>query len=99
MRVSYSTTPLHSVSEYICIEHGGYAEQMARKWLKQSLPSGYPIPDTVEECLLLKDVYKKPCSIFIDYNQRFPRVISRIFPDIPENKKEDENIIMKRFVR
>lgn len=98
MRVSYTLGALQSVSEYICIEHGGYAEQMARKWLKQSLPSGYPIPDTVEECLQLKDIYKKPCSIFIDYNQRFPRVISRIFPDVPEEKKE-EPVLNKSFVR
>lgn len=98
MRVSYSIGILQSVSEYICIEHGGYAEQMARKWLRQSLPDGCPLPDTVEECLQLKNMYKRPCAIFIDYNQRFPRIISRIFPDIQEEKKE-EIIIEKKFVR
>lgn len=99
MRVSYSTSPLHSVSEYICIEHGGYAEQQARKWLKQALPNGYPIPDTVEECLNLKDIFKKPVSVFVDYNERYPRVISKIYAEEETKKEIDENIITKRFIR
>lgn len=79
MKVTYSIGELQSVSEWVCIEHGGYAEKMARKWLKENLPDGYPIPDTVEECLNMKDEYKKPSTIYVDYNKDFPRIISKIF--------------------
>ncbi len=79
MRVVYHTGVMDSVSEWVCIEHGGFAEQKARQWLKSMLPPGYPVPDTVEECLDLKSEYKKPVTIFVDYNQKFPRIISKIF--------------------
>ena len=99
MRVTYTTGLLNSVSEWICIEHGGFAERHARKWLKEALPPGYPIPDTVEECMELVDIYKRPCTIFVDYNQKFPRIISRIYPETEEPEEEQPNIINKSFVR
>ena len=58
------------------------------------------MPDTVEECMELTDVFKKPCTIYVDYNQKFPRIISRIFSE--EEEKEvvkNEEIIYKSFVR
>jgi DNA repair protein RadD len=82
MRVSYSIGVLDSVSEWICIEHDGYAKQKAVEWLKSHVPEGYPIPDTVEECLELKNEYKKPIKIFVDYNQKFPRIISKLYEEI-----------------
>jgi DNA repair protein RadD len=84
MRVMYSIGVLQSISEWVCIEHGGFAERKARAWLKAALPAGYPVPDSVEECLELTGVYKKPTSIFVDFNPRFPKIISRVFPDDPE---------------
>lgn len=100
MRVTYSIGLLESVSEWVCIQHEGYAAKKAREWLRKSLPAGYPVPDTVEECMELVDVYKRPCTIYVDYNQKFPRIISRIFPE--EEEKEvvkNEEIIYKSFVR
>jgi DNA repair protein RadD len=99
MRVTYTVTALNSVSEWVCIEHGGFAEKHARKWLKEALPSGYPIPDTVEDCMEMVDVFKKPCTIFVDYNQRFPRIISRIYPETEEPEETETPIINKSFVR
>ena len=79
MRVSYVIGPLNSVSEWICIEHEGYARKKAEEWMSDHLPKGYPMPDTVEEALELKAEYKRPVKIFVDYNQKFPRIISRIY--------------------
>jgi DNA repair protein RadD len=81
MRVSYGIGCLNSVSEWICVEHEGYAKQKAVEWLKDHVPEGYPIPDTVEECLELKDEFKKPIKIFVDYNQKFPRIISKLYEE------------------
>jgi DNA repair protein RadD len=100
MRVTYSIGLLESVSEWVCIQHEGYAAKKAREWLRKSLPAGYPVPDSVEECMELTDVFKKPCTIYVDYNQKFPRIISRIFSE--EEEKEvvkNEEIIYKSFVR
>jgi hypothetical protein len=64
------------------------------------LPAGYPVPDTVEECMELTDVFKKPSTIYVDYNQKFPRIISRIFSEEEEKEVEDvEQKIYKSFVR
>ena len=79
MRVSYYVGVLSSVSEWVCVEHEGYARKKAEEWLHDHLPSGYPIPDTVEDCLDLKNEFKKPIKIFVDYNQKFPKIISRLY--------------------
>ena len=104
MRVSYSLGVFDHVDDYICIEHGGYAEAKARQWLKTALPAGYPVPDTVEDCMELADVYKRPTSIYVDYNQKFPRIISRTYEEIEEQEEQIENHtsmdkISRRFIR
>jgi DNA repair protein RadD len=102
MKVSYSLGPLDSVSEWICIEHGGYAEAKAREWLRTALPSGYPTPDSVEECIMMKQYYKRPESIFVDYNQKYPRIVSRIYPEDPVDVPEENDavkMIKGAFVR
>jgi hypothetical protein len=81
MRVSYTIGVLNNVSEWVLVEYEGYGRQKAVEWLKRALPAGYPIPDTVEECLALKDEFKKPTKIFVDYNQKYPRIISRLYND------------------
>ena len=100
MRVDYSTGAIDHISEWVCIEHGGFAEDRARQWLKKSLPEGYPIPETVEECMELTAAYKKPGSIFVDFNSRFPKIISRVYPE-SEEREENEVLqkINKTFVR
>ena len=55
------------------------ARKKAEEWMSDHLPKGYPMPDTVEEALELKAEYKRPVKIFVDYNQKFPRIISRIY--------------------
>jgi hypothetical protein len=83
MQVSYDiecpNNDNDSVSEWVCVEHEGYARKKAVEWLKDHLPAGYPMPDTIEEALELKDEYRKPVKIFVDYNQKFPRIISRLY--------------------
>jgi DNA repair protein RadD len=100
LRVTYYTGLLQSVNEWICIEHGGYAERKARQILSTMLPSGYPIPDTVEECLSLKNEFKKPTEILVDYNKKFPTIVARFF----DYKEEIEEIkfaykVQKSFIR
>ena len=100
MRVAYQIGEFESISEYICIEHEGYARQKAQEWLRKALPAGYPIPDTVEQCLELKFSYKTPESIFVNYNEKFPRIVSKIYPEIIEEGKETvTQTIIKNFVR
>ena len=91
MKVSYVHGPLLSTSEWICIEHEGYAEQKARQWLKSALPEGHPIPDTVEECMEITTSFRKPVQIIVDYNERFPRIKGRIYPD-PGEEPEAEAV-------
>jgi DNA repair protein RadD len=102
MRVAYQLGESENISTYVCIEHGGYAEIKAREWLRKALPADYPIPDTVEQCLELQDVYKKPTSLFIDYNKKFPRIVSMIYPEIEKDEVFTEKMkeeFTKNFVR
>jgi DNA repair protein RadD len=98
MRVEYKTGVIDHVAEWVCIEHDGFARAKAVQWLKTALPLGYPVPDSVEECMEMADIFKKPASIFVDFNQKFPKIISKIYPEEYE-ETESMNIINKNFVR
>jgi DNA repair protein RadD len=81
MRVSYMIDEFTHFDEWVCIEHEGYAKQKAVRWLKDNLPPGHPIPDTIEDGLACREAYKKPSTIYVDCNSHFPKIISRVYDD------------------
>ncbi len=53
MRVEYRTGFRHWQSEWICLEHTGYARHKAEAWWKKR--SGEPVPDTAEEAVAIAE--------------------------------------------
>ena len=49
MRVDYRLGLSHWQSEFICVEHDGYARQKAESWWQRRSPD--PIPDTAERAV------------------------------------------------
>ncbi|MEX2187396.1 MAG: DEAD/DEAH box helicase family protein [Pirellulales bacterium] len=49
MRVSYCVGLNHWQSEFICVEHAGYARQKAAAWWRRRSPD--PVPDTAERAV------------------------------------------------
>ncbi|MAT16313.1 MAG: DNA helicase [Planctomyces sp.] len=53
MRVDYRVGLDHWVSEWVCVEHDGFARQMAERWWRQHSPD--PVPDTAERAVELAE--------------------------------------------
>lgn len=53
MRVDYKINPIKWVSEWVCIEHEGFARIKAEKWWRARSPD--PVPDTAEQAVTLAE--------------------------------------------
>jgi len=71
MRVEYYTG-LRKFSEYICLDHGGYASRVARQWWELRSPWGVP-PD-VDAGLKAVNYLKIPKTISVIENKRYPEI-------------------------
>ena len=63
LKVTYSSG-LTSYSEWICIEHQGYARQKASDWWRKRAP-GLPVPLSVNEAILQAGELTRPSAISV----------------------------------
>lgn len=73
LRVSYWYGMSH-VSEYVCLEHDGYAQQKAQAWWLGRDPRK-EIPRDVPMAISMSDRLKKPGSVKVDFTEKYPKVI------------------------
>lgn len=87
LRVEYvcDSIGINKFSEWVCIEHEGFAKKKAEKWIEKRYHGKI---NTVTEALLVCDEFEKPLKIVVDINEKFPRIISYTF----EKKKTKEQI-------
>lgn len=77
LKVSY-ICGLKTFSEWISVQGTGFALRKARDWWK--MRTGFDIPNTVDECLSLKDKIKKPVAIKVWVNKgKFPEILGYEF--------------------
>lgn len=76
LRVSYRT-PEGWFSEWICLQHAGFAGQKARRWWGKRF--GYPTPKTVEAAMavprLAECIAAVTAAIRIDRSERFAQIV------------------------
>ncbi len=62
-------------SEYVCLEHQGFAQKKAQRWWAYRSDT---MPSTVEEALLFIDEHgiKAPKTVLIDRNQKYPEILN-----------------------
>lgn len=101
LRVDYECAPSGGsmpevVSEWVCLEHAGYAWVQASKWWKEHTKA--PRPDSAEEPietairLFNGGAFRMPARITVIQEGKFRRVIGREFVDeFPEEWREEEN--------
>jgi DNA repair protein RadD len=78
------------VSEWICVQHQGFARKKAEKWLKRVTDMEI---NTVEEALKVCSMFEKPIKIIVDSNGHYPSITARIFApkkSMEQIKKEKE---------
>jgi len=78
LRVKY-ICGLFSLNEYICLEHQGYAQFLARNWVKYRLRSGYSFPETTQELYDISHTLRKPSDIYVEFYSNYPKIKDAIF--------------------
>lgn len=78
MRVDY-LCDTEQISEWICVEHQGFAKRKAAQWWLESVP-GVPMPATAEEADLLASQYaRRPTEIAVRREGKYQRVVKKIY--------------------
>lgn len=78
MRVDYYCG-LRRFSEYICLDHGGYATRVAQRWWEMRSPWG--APPTVLDGMRAVDNLKVPAEITVAEKGRYPEICGYSFTD------------------
>lgn len=68
---------LRKFSEFICIEHKGFAGKRAKEWWEQR--SAEPFPNSVEEALEKISKLKTPSKIRVHTNKKYPEILNHEF--------------------
>ncbi|MDO6588047.1 DEAD/DEAH box helicase [Salipiger sp. 1_MG-2023] len=69
LKVTYSCG-LATYSEWVCLEHQGYARQKAAEWWRKRAP-GSPVPLSVAEALAQTSRLARPCDISVRPSGRY----------------------------
>jgi DNA repair protein RadD len=83
LRVNYWSGMRVACSEWICLEHTGYARAKAEKWWKERFTGKFdlPVPNNVVEALYMTDWLKTPSRILVKYGGKYPEFIRAIFEE------------------
>lgn len=81
LKVTYSCG-LKSYSEWVCIEHQGYARQKAAEWWRKRAP-GCPVPLTVDQAIAEAARLARPSAISVRPSGRYVEVSGYRFDPCP----------------
>jgi DNA repair protein RadD len=74
LRVDYFTG-LRIISEYVCLEHSGYARTKAINWWGARSENPFEtVPATVDYALTLADALRQPTKIEVSFATKFPEI-------------------------
>ena len=82
MKITYRCGA-NTFSEWVCLEHKGYAKHKANHWMKLRLPN-YNFTDelnNVDSALKLKDDFKIPKKINVKKGGKYPEIINYEFKE------------------
>lgn len=80
IRISYRCG-LSTFSEFLCLEHEGFASRKARELWRQR--SGKEPPSTTEAALQLVETLRKPTDILVRIDTKYPEILKVRFDGIP----------------
>lgn len=86
LRVDYRLGLYHYQSEFICLEHDGYARQKAAAWWRRRSPD--PVPDTAERAVEIADGGGLASTISVTIRnvvgEKYDRIVSYRLGPMPE---------------
>lgn len=85
LRVDYRGPMMRIASEWVCLEHEGYARTKAVLWWLKRAP-GTNAPRTIDEALNRLDELSEPSAIVVNTLPKYPEIASHEFESKPENR-------------
>lgn len=84
MRVDYQLSYFKTVSEWVCIEHEGFARSKAEDWWEARCSK--ECPSTVEEAVTMArmGLLARPTHVTVDESGEWPRITKVVLEDKPE---------------
>lgn len=76
LKVSYGCG-LNTFTEYVCIEHQGFARTKAEQWF--AARSDLACPSSVDEVLAIADTLKKPYMVTVNVNSKYKEISAVAF--------------------
>lgn len=76
MKVTYYCG-LRSFSEYVCIQHDGFAQRKARQWWRER--SSAPFPESTEAALTMTSSLTAATHLRIWVNKQYPEILTHCF--------------------
>lgn len=73
MRVEYQCGPLSAYSEYVCLEHTGYARERAVMWWQKRAP-GTQVPRSVSSAIPVAELLPRPTHIQVRPDGKYFRI-------------------------
>lgn len=78
LRVDYRCGLMKTYTEWVCLEHDGFARQKAEAWWRRRGPRA-PVPTTVGEALTCTGALAKPAEIMVSPDGKYERVSAARF--------------------
>lgn len=82
VKIDYYISQFDKVSEWICIEHTGYAQTKAYEWWATH-GNGYPFPKSCDDMIRLKDQLLLPSKIVVELQSNYPVITKRYYDEMP----------------
>ena len=77
---------LRAFSEYVCVEHEGFAQRKARIWWKER--SDTPIPLSTDQAIAATDYIKPATHLRVWVNKQYPEIMNHCFDGSAFGKTE-----------
>lgn len=77
---------LRSFTEYVCVQHEGFAQRKARQWWRER--SAVPFPESTEAALALTDHVAAATHLRVWVNKQYPEIIAHCFDGSAFGKDE-----------
>jgi DNA repair protein RadD len=81
LRADYWSGMRIVASEYVCLEHEGYARQKAERWWRERYAGKFdlPVPTSVAQALDMVPWLREPKQITVKFGEKFPELVAAKF--------------------
>ena len=100
LRVDYhgpsSSSDWHPVAtDWVCVEHDGYARQKAEEWWRTHFTGAGPCPDSVEAAMQLRDYHRPVEAIWTVPDGKYQKITKYRFGRLREPGEDDDDEAVK----